>query len=63
MDLDDEICLCFRVSKRKVVNFMALPDLRCKTSQSGRSGESVILSEAKNLAYFAGNGDPSLRSG
>ena len=36
---------------------------RCKTSQSGRPGESVILSEAKNLAYFAGNGDPSLRSG
>jgi hypothetical protein len=36
---------------------------RCKTSQSGRPGESVILSEAKNLACFAGNGDPSLRSG
>ncbi len=36
---------------------------RCKTSQSRRSGESVILSEANNLAYFAGNGDPSLRSG
>jgi hypothetical protein len=36
---------------------------RCETSQSGEPGETVILSEAKNLAGFAGTGDPSLRSG
>ena len=24
MDLDDELCLCFHVTKRKVVNFIRL---------------------------------------
>ncbi len=28
MDLDDEICLCFRVTKRKVVNFIRVEKVR-----------------------------------
>jgi hypothetical protein len=43
--------------------FQRLFSFTCETSQSGEPGEPVILSGAKNLACFTGNGDPSLRSG
>jgi hypothetical protein len=49
-----------RNPKRRKAGFSSF---RYETSQPGEPGEPVILSEAKNLACFAGNGDPSLRSG
>jgi bacterioferritin-associated ferredoxin len=40
MDLDDPVCLCFRVSKRKLVNYLRLHDLRVASqlSQCGGAG-------------------------
>ena len=35
MDLDDELCLCFHVSKRKVINFIRVE----KPSRSGQLSE------------------------
>ena len=40
MDLDDEVCLCFRVSKRKLVNFLRreLPRVPSQLSECGGAG-------------------------
>jgi NAD(P)H-nitrite reductase large subunit len=40
MDLDDPVCLCFRVSKRKLVNFVRLnqPKVASQLSQCGSAG-------------------------
>jgi len=35
MDLDDEVCLCFHVSKRKLLNFLRIE----KPSRSGQLSE------------------------
>jgi len=34
MDLDDELCLCFHVSKRKVLNFLAVEKPRRASQMS-----------------------------
>jgi len=40
MDLDDELCLCFHVSKRKVVNFLRVerPRAVSQLSECGGAG-------------------------
>jgi len=40
MELDDHVCLCFRVSKRKLVNFAARtsPTVASQLSQCGGAG-------------------------
>lgn len=40
MDLDDKVCLCFRVSKRKLVNFLRreLPRVPSQISECGGAG-------------------------
>ena len=40
MELDDPVCLCFRVSKRKLVNFAARtsPTVASQLSQCGGAG-------------------------
>ena len=40
MDLDDRVCLCFRVSKRKLVNFLRreLPRVPSQLSECGGAG-------------------------
>lgn len=40
MDLDDPVCLCFRVPKRKLVNFVRLhrPKVASQLSQCGGAG-------------------------
>lgn len=40
MDLDDNVCLCFRVSKRKLVNYLRLyrPRVASQLSQCGGAG-------------------------
>ena len=40
MDLDDHVCLCFRVSRRKLVNFVARerPRVPSQLSQCGGAG-------------------------
>ncbi len=34
MQLDDELCLCFHVSKRKVINFIRIHNLRAASQLS-----------------------------
>lgn len=40
MDLDDTVCLCFRVTKRKLVNFLRreLPRVPSQLSECGGAG-------------------------
>jgi NAD(P)H-nitrite reductase large subunit len=40
MDLDDNVCLCFRVSRRKLVNFVRIhrPKVASQLSQCGGAG-------------------------
>ncbi|HEY2786401.1 MAG TPA: (2Fe-2S)-binding protein [Fimbriiglobus sp.] len=40
MDLDDHVCLCFRVPKRKLVNFVRLhsPKVASQLSECGGAG-------------------------
>lgn len=40
MDLDDELCLCFHVSKRKVVNFVRIhkPQVASQITECGGAG-------------------------
>ena len=40
MDLDDEVCLCFRVTRRKLVNFVRLtrPQVASQLSECGSAG-------------------------
>ena len=40
MDLDDKVCLCFRVSKRKLVNYLRreLPRVPSQLSECGGAG-------------------------
>ena len=40
MDLDDRVCLCFRVSKRKLVNYLRreLPRVPSQLSECGGAG-------------------------
>jgi len=40
MDLDDDVCLCFRVSKRKLLNYARLhrPRVASQLSQCGGAG-------------------------
>jgi bacterioferritin-associated ferredoxin len=40
MDLDDPVCLCFRVSKRKLLNFVRLhqPKVASQLSECGSAG-------------------------
>ena len=40
MDLDDPVCLCFRVSKRKLLNYLRLhnPRVASQLSQCGGAG-------------------------
>lgn len=40
MELDDELCLCFHVSKRKVVNFVRIhqPQVPSQISECGGAG-------------------------
>jgi NAD(P)H-nitrite reductase large subunit len=40
MDLDDHVCLCFRVSKRKLLNFVRLhqPKVASQLSACGSAG-------------------------
>ena len=40
MDLDDKVCLCFRVTKRKLVNFLRreLPRVPSQLSECGGAG-------------------------
>jgi NAD(P)H-nitrite reductase large subunit len=40
MDLDDEVCLCFHVSRRKLVNFVRLhrPKVPSQLSECGGAG-------------------------
>lgn len=40
MELDDELCLCFHVTKRKVVNFIRIhrPKVASQISQCGGAG-------------------------
>jgi NAD(P)H-nitrite reductase large subunit len=40
MELDDKVCLCFRISKRKLINFTRreLPKVASQLSQCGGAG-------------------------
>ena len=40
MDLDDKVCLCFRISKRKLVNYLRreLPRVPSQLSECGGAG-------------------------
>lgn len=40
MDLDDHVCLCFRVSKRKLINYLRTqqPKVASQLSQCGGAG-------------------------
>ena len=40
MDLDDEVCLCFHVSRRKLVNYVRIhaPQVASQLSQCGGAG-------------------------
>jgi bacterioferritin-associated ferredoxin len=40
MDLDDQVCLCFRVTKRKLVNFVRIhqPRVASQLSECGGAG-------------------------